>query len=159
MLVCPGNYSTGFPSKQEIVLTDKEVLYSQSQRRRAGVVFYSGLNAYGDLYVGNQKINAITGEVEILDKPILRVAGTAVAVNEEYVPYVAGSKNVYIEGNLATDGGAGNALPNNFNNLSKFTEGAQISNEEDSNRALISHDICFRQKVSDVAGTFANYTD
>ena len=153
-----GNYSTGFPSKQEIVLTDKEVLYSQSQRRRAGVVFYSGLNAYGDLYVGNQKINAITGEVEILDKPILRVAGTAVAVNEEYVPYVAGSKNVYIEGNLATDGGAGNALPNNFNNLSKFTEGAQISNEEDSNRALISHDICFRQKVSDVAGTFANYT-
>ncbi len=154
-----GNYSTGFPSKQEIVLTDKEVLYSQSQRRRAGVVFYSGLNAYGDLYVGNQKINAITGEVEILDKPILRVAGTAVAVNEEYVPYVAGSKNVYIEGNLATDGGAGNALPNNFNNLSKFTEGAQVSNEEDSNRALISHDICFRQKVSNVAGEFANYTN
>lgn len=154
-----GNYSTGFPSKQEIVLTDKEVLYSQSQRRRAGVVFYSGLNAYGDLYVGNQKINAITGEVEILDKPILRVAGTAVAVNEEYVPYVAGSKNVYIEGNLATDGGAGNALPNNFNNLSRFTEGAQVSNEEDSNRALISHDICFRQKVSNVAAEFTNYTN
>ena len=54
-------------------------------------------NAYGDLYVGNQKINAITGEVEILDKPILRVAGSAVAVNEEYVPYVAGGKNVILK--------------------------------------------------------------
>ena len=151
-----GNYSTGFPSKQEIVLTDKEVLYSQSQRRRAGVVFYSGLNAYGDLYVGNQKINAITGEVEILDKPILRVAGSAVAVNEEYVPYVAGGKNVYIEGNLATDGGSGNDLPNAFNNLSKFGEGAEISNRDDSNRALISHDLCLRQKVSDVAASFSN---
>ena len=151
-----GNYSTGFPSKQEIVLTDKEVLYSQSQRRRAGVVFYSGLNAYGDLYVGNQKINAITGEVEILDKPILRVAGSAVSVNEEYVPYVAGGKNVYIEGNLATDGGSGNDLPNSFNNLSKFGEGAEISNRDDSNRALISHDLCLRQKVSDVAASFSN---
>ena len=87
-----GNYSTGFPSKQEVVLSDKEVLYSQSQRRRAGVVFYSGLNAYGDLYVGNQKINAITGEVEIIDKPILRVAGSAVVIDEDYVPYVSGTR-------------------------------------------------------------------
>ena len=151
-----GNYSTGFPSKQEIVLNDKEVLYSQSQRRRAGVVFYSGLNAYGDLYVGNQKINAITGEVEILDKPILRVAGSAVAVNEEYVPYVAGTKNVYIAGNLATNGGQGNNLPNNFDNLTKCNRGAEVSNEKVSNRALISHDLCLRKKVSDVSAGFAS---
>ena len=149
-----GNYSTGFPSKQEIVLTDKEVLYSQSQRRRAGVVFYSGLNAYGDLYVGNQKINAITGEVEILDKPILRVAGSAVAVNEEYVPYVAGGKNVYIEGSLAIDGGPGNDRPNRFANLTQCIDGLEVSNRDDTNRALISHDLCLRQKVSDPAATF-----
>ncbi len=154
-----GNYSTGFPSKQEIVLTDKEVLYSQSQRRRAGVVFYSGLNAYGDLYVGNQKINAITGEVEILDKPILRVAGTAVAVNEEYVPYAPGTKNVYIEGNLATDGGAGNSIFNRFNNYTELNDGVQVSNREKNNRALISHDLCLRQKISDVGATFSNYTN
>lgn len=153
-----GNYSTGFPSKQEIVLSDREVLFSQSQRRRAGVVFYSGLNAYGDLYVGNQKINAITGEVEILDKPILRVAGTALAVNAEFVPYVQGTKNVNIEGNLNTQGGAGNNLPNNFNNSSKFTEGIFVSTNDQTNRAIISHDICLRQKQSTVEGTFNNYT-
>ena len=152
-----GNYSTGFPSKQEIVLSDKEVLYSQSQRRRAGVVFYSGLNAYGDLYVGNQKINAITGEVEILDKPILRVAGSAAVVNEEYVPYVQGTKNVNIEGNIATSGGEGGVLANAFNNESKFFEGVSISTKDSTNRALISHDLVYRQKQSSVEGSFNNY--
>ena len=152
-----GNYSTGFPSKQEIVLSDKEVLYSQSQRRRAGVVFYSGLNAYGDLYVGNQKINAITGEVEILDKPILRVAGSAVVVNEEYVPFVQGTRNVNIEGNIATSGGEGGTLANSFNNESKFFEGVKVATKDDTNRALISHDLIYRQKQSSVEGTFNNY--
>ena len=152
-----GNYSTGFPSKQEIVLSDKEVLFSQSQRRRAGVVFYSGLNAYGDLYVGNQKINAITGEVEIIDKPILRVAGTAAVVNDEYVPYVQGTKNVNIEGNLATAGGEGGVLPNTFNNVSKFFEGALVATNNDTNRALITQDIVFKPKVQSVEGPFNNY--
>ena len=153
-----GNYSTGFPSKQEIVLSDKEVLYSQSQRRRAGVVFYSGLNAYGDLYVGNQKINAITGEVEIIDKPILRVAGSAAVVNEEYVPYVQGTKNVNIEGNLATSGGEGGTLANQFNNTSKFFEGIFVATNDATNRAIIAHDLVYRPKASSVEGSFNNYT-
>ena len=153
-----GNYSTGFPSKQEIVLSDKEVLYSQSQRRRAGVVFYSGLNAYGDLYVGNQKINAITGEVEIIDKPILRVAGSAAIVNEEYVPFVQGTKNVNIEGNLATSGGEGGTLANQFNNTSKFFEGIFVATNDATNRAIIAHDLVYRPKASSVEGSFNNYT-
>ena len=142
-----GNYSTGFPSKQEVVLTDREVLYSQAQRRRAGVVFYSGLNAYGDLYVGNQKINAITGETEILDKPILKVAGSAAVVNDEYVPYVSGTKNVNIEGTLVTGGGA-NKTANAFNNETLLNEGAQISTKDPTtvNRALVSHDLNLRPK-------------
>lgn len=142
-----GNYSTGFPSKQERVLNDKEVLYSQSQRRRAGVVFYSGLNAYGDLYVGNQKINAITGEVEILDKPILKVAGSAAVVNSEFVPFIAGTKNVLIEGTLVTKGGD-SKVPNTFNNELLCNEGIQISTKDpvNNNRALISHDLNLRPK-------------
>ena len=140
-----GNYSTAFPSKQEIVLTDKEVLYSQAQRRRAGVVFYSGLNAYGDLYVGNQKINAITGETEIIDKPILRVAGSAAVVNEEYVPYVGNTKNVNIAGFLTTTGGD-TKLANSFQNKSKFDEGIIVATENATNRAIITQDIVFRPK-------------
>lgn len=139
-----GNYSTGFPSKQKRVLSDREVLYSQAQRRRAGIVFYSGLNSYGDLYVGNQKINAVTGEVEILDKPILRVAGSAAVVNDEYVPYVSGSKNVNIEGNLVTGGGA-NKIANNFNNESYFNEGIKVATKDPAtvNRALTTHDVIY----------------
>ena len=53
----PGNYSTAFPSRQEYVLSDDEVLFSQAKRQDGGVVFYSGLNANGDLFVGNQRIN------------------------------------------------------------------------------------------------------
>jgi len=154
-----GNYSTGFPSKQERVLTDKEVLYSQAQRRRAGVVFYSGLNAYGDLYVGNQKINAVTGEVEILDKPILKVAGSTAVGNDEYVPYVSGTKNVNIEGTLVTAGGA-NKTANAFNNESLFNEGIQVSTKEPTevNRALTSHDLNLRPKGLALAASFSNGT-
>jgi hypothetical protein len=148
-----GNYSTGFPSKQEEVLDDRKVLYSQAQRRRAGVVFYSGLNAYGDLYVGNQKINAVTGEVEILDEPVLTVAGDVAVGDEEYVPYVKGTKNVEIQGNLVTNGiqgdSAGTVVANVFNNESKFNEGATVSTKdpETVNRALISHDLVLRPKA------------
>lgn len=155
-----GNYSTGFPSKQERVLSDKEVLYSQAQRRRAGVVFYSGLNAYGDLYVGNQKINAVTGEVEILDKPILRVAGSSAEVgNEEYVPYVQGTKNVNIEGTLVTGGGA-SKTPNNFNNETIFSEGIKVATKEPStiNRALTTHDVNYRPKGIALEASFTNGT-
>ena len=152
-----GNYSTGFPSKQQKVLSDKEVLYSQAQRRRAGVVFYSGLNSYGDLYVGNQKINAVTGEVEILDKPILTIAGSASITNQEYVPYVSGTKNVSIEGTLVTAGGA-NKTANAFNNESYFNEGIKVSTKEPdtTNRALISHDLVYRPKAISVDTGFLN---
>jgi len=154
-----GNYSTGFPSKQERVLNDKEVLYSQAQRRRAGVVFYSGLNAYGDLYVGNQKINAVTGEVEILDKPILKVAGSTATVNDEFVPYVSGTKNVNIEGTLVTGGGA-NQTANGFNNESLFNEGIQVSTKDPTavNRALTTHDVNYRPKGLALASSFSNGT-
>lgn len=152
-----GNYSTGFPSKQERVLTDREVLYSQAQRRRGGIVFYSGLNAYGDLYVGNQKINAVTGEVEILDKPILRVAGAAAVGNEEFVPYVSGTKNVNIEGTLVTGGGA-NKTPNSFNNESYFNEGIKVSTKDPAtvNRALTTHDVNYRPKGTSLDTSFQN---
>jgi len=67
----PGNYSTGFPARQQVVLTDKQDYYAQAKREDAGIVLYTGLNSSGDLYIGNKKINAITGEETLLDAPIL----------------------------------------------------------------------------------------
>jgi hypothetical protein len=63
----PGNYSTGLPARQEIVLTDVQDFYSQAKKQDAGIVFYTGLNSNGDLYIGNRKINAITGEETFLE--------------------------------------------------------------------------------------------
>ena len=67
----PGNYSTGFPARQEIVLTDVQDFYAQAKREDAGIVFYTGLNSNGDLYIGNRKINAITGEETFLERAVL----------------------------------------------------------------------------------------
>ena len=58
----PGNYSTGFPIKQNKVLTPDEVKYSQSLKEQGGIAFYSGLNSQGDLYIGNTVINAVIGK-------------------------------------------------------------------------------------------------
>ena len=68
----PGNYSTGFPVRQEVVLSDKQDFYAQAKREDAGVVFYTGLNSNGDLYIGNKKINAITGEETFLEQAVLQ---------------------------------------------------------------------------------------
>ena len=67
----PGNYSTGFPLRQEVVLTDKQDFYAQSKREDGGIVFYTGLNSNGDLYIGNKKVNAITGEETFLESATL----------------------------------------------------------------------------------------
>jgi len=67
----PGNYSTGFPLRQEVVLSDKQDFYAQAKREDSGIVFYTGLNSNGDLYIGNRKINAITGEETFLEAAVL----------------------------------------------------------------------------------------
>ena len=67
----PGNYSTGLPARQEIVLTPTQDFYAQSKKQDAGIVFYTGLNSNGDLYIGNRKINAITGEETFLEAAVL----------------------------------------------------------------------------------------
>jgi hypothetical protein len=67
----PGNYSTGFPLRQEVVLSDIQDFYAQSKKEDGGIVFYTGLNSNGDLYIGNRKINAITGEETFLERAVL----------------------------------------------------------------------------------------
>jgi hypothetical protein len=67
----PGNYSTGLPARQEVVLTPDQDFYAQSKKQDAGIVFYTGINSQGDLYIGNRRINAITGEETFIDKATL----------------------------------------------------------------------------------------
>ena len=67
----PGNYSTGLPARQEVVLTPDEDFYAQSKKQDGGIVFYTGINSQGDLYIGNRRINAITGEETFIDRATL----------------------------------------------------------------------------------------
>ena len=67
----PGNYSTGLPARQEVVLTPEQDFYAQSKKQDAGIVFYTGINSQGDLYIGNRRINAITGEETFIDAAVL----------------------------------------------------------------------------------------
>ena len=67
----PGNYSTGLPARQEVVLTPEEDFYAQSKKEDGGIVFYTGINSQGDLYIGNRRINAITGEETFIDRATL----------------------------------------------------------------------------------------
>ena len=91
----PGNYSTGFPLRQEVILTDKQDFYAQAKREDGGIVFYTGLNSNGDLYIGNKKINGITGEESFLESAALigsedtddEVGGTLVTTFETPVTF------------------------------------------------------------------------
>ena len=67
----PGNYSTGLPARQEVVLTPDEDFYAQSKKQDGGIVFFTGINSQGDLYIGNRRINAITGEETFIDAAVL----------------------------------------------------------------------------------------
>ena len=67
----PGNYSSGLPARQEVILSEFQDYYAQAKREDGGIVFYTGLNSNGDLYIGNKKIDAITGEETFLEKAVL----------------------------------------------------------------------------------------
>jgi microcystin-dependent protein len=58
----PGNYSTGMPSNQDRILTDSEVLISQSLSSNGGLVVYTGMNSDGEFFIGKTKFDAVTGK-------------------------------------------------------------------------------------------------
>ena len=71
----PGNYSTAFPQTQVETLSADQIKFSQSIKEEAGVAFYSGLNSNGDLFIGNQVINPVTGQITNEDIAQLNVVG------------------------------------------------------------------------------------
>ena len=78
----PGNYSTAFPDRQDRNITPQEQLLSQSTKMDGGVVVFTGMNANGDFYVGNKKLNSTTGQEEIFDSPIPTVTGEDPGTNK-----------------------------------------------------------------------------
>jgi hypothetical protein len=116
----PGNYSTAFPQTQVETLSADQVKYSQSIKEEAGVAFYSGLNSNGDLFIGNQVINPVTGQITNEDIAQLNVIGEENTTIETFSELVLTDK-------LTVIGGASNQLesifagPVTFQGLTTFT--------------------------------------
>jgi len=109
----PGNYSTGLPARQEIVLTPDEDFYAQSKKQDAGIVFYTGINSQGDLYIGNRRINAITGEETFIDRATLEDDGDEDDVVDQLVTTF--DTPVTFNQNITIVGGPDGELVNNVN--------------------------------------------
>jgi hypothetical protein len=71
----PGNYSTAFPERQDRNISPQEELLAQSTTTDGGVVIFAAMNADGDFYTGNKKINSTTGQEEVFNSPIPTVTG------------------------------------------------------------------------------------
>ena len=116
----PGNYSTAFPQTQVETLSADQIKFSQSIKEEAGVAFYSGLNSNGDLFIGNQVINPVTGQITNEDIAQLNVVGEENTTIETFSEIVLTDK-------LTVIGGASNALesifagPVTFQGLTSFT--------------------------------------
>ena len=103
----PGNYSTAFPQTQVETLSSDQVKFSQSIKEEAGVAFYSGLNSNGDLFIGNQVINPVTGQITNEDIAQLNVIGEENTTIETFSEIVLTDK-------LTVIGGASNQLESIF---------------------------------------------
>jgi len=120
----PGNYSTAFPQTQVETLSADQIKFSQSIKEEAGVAFYSGLNSNGDLFIGNQVINPVTGQITNEDIAQLNVIGEENTTIETFSELVLTDK-------LTVIGGASNQLesifagPVTFQGLTTFTNNLQ----------------------------------
>ena len=103
----PGNYSTAFPQTQIETLSAEEVRLSQSLKEEAGVAFYSGLNSNGDLFIGNQIINPVTGQITSEDIAQLNIVGEENTTIQTFSEVVLTDK-------LTVIGGASNQLESIF---------------------------------------------
>ena len=109
----PGNYSTAFPQTQVEVLSADQQKLSQSLKEAAGVSFYSGLNSNGDLFIGNQVINPVTGQITSSDIAQLTVVGEENTTIQTFSELVLTDK-------LTVLGGASNQLESIFSGPTTF---------------------------------------
>ena len=129
----PGNYSTAFPSTQVEVLSPEQVRLSQSLKEAAGVAYYSGVNSDGELFVGNQVINPVTGQITNEDIAQLNVLGEEGTTIETFSELVLTDK-------LTVIGGASNQLESVFSGPVTFQKKVTSQDEIQSLKFTYSND-------------------
>ena len=138
----PGNYSTGLPSVQNRVLTDAETLLAQSQKEDGGIAFYSGLNSNGDLFIGNTRISAVTGEEASLDTPSLSIVGETANLRPVFDEIIVRDK-ITVENTQLTSVFKGSVEVNEDVIITKGLESADITikGEASNNQATKKFDV------------------
>jgi len=118
----PGNYSTGLPQVQIRSLTEREDFLVQSQERSGGLVVYTGMNNNGDVFNGNTKTSASSGEVTSFDIPRPTVTGADPSRSSVVFDEVT------IKERLAVEGGNSGTVLSQFDGPVTFNKEIKINN-------------------------------
>jgi len=122
------------------VLTQEQVKLSQSLREAAGVAFYSGLNSNGDLFIGNQVVNPVTGQITNDDIAQLNVLGEENTTIQTFSELILTDK-------LTVLGGASNQLESLFVGPVTFAGKVTSSNNIQANKITFSNDDWYCSKA------------
>ena len=119
----PGNYSTGLPQVQVKTLTEREDFLVQSQERSCGLVVYTGMNNNGDVFNGNTKTTASSGEVVSYDIPKPTVTG------EDPSRLSVVYDEVTIKERLVVEGGNSRTVLSQFDGPVTFNKEVKINDQ------------------------------
>jgi len=110
-----GNYSAALPDRQDRNLSPQEELISQSTKESGGIVEFQGMNANGNFFIGNKKVNSATGTEELFDIPIPSVTGEDPATNNSNNGFsILNTTDATISRSLFVEGGANKDLISQF---------------------------------------------
>jgi hypothetical protein len=109
----PGNYSTGFPERQDRQITQKEELLAQSTKSNGGSIAFTAMNSVGDFYIGNKKVSSSSGKEEVYDAPIPSVVGENLDINSGID--IISPQEISVERSIKIQGGNDSNIISEFN--------------------------------------------
>ena len=139
----PGNYSTGLPQVQVKTLTEREDFLVQSQERSGGLVVYTGMNNNGDVFNGNTKTTASSGEIVSYDIPNPTVTG------EDPSRLSVVYDEVTIKERLVVEGGNSRTVLSQFDGPVSFNKEVKINDQVTLTKPTVSN-ASFTLKINDI---------
>jgi microcystin-dependent protein len=110
-----GNYSAALPDRQDRTLSPQEELISQSTKENGGIVEFQGMNANGNFFIGNKKINSATGTEELFNIPIPSVTGEDRATDNFNIGFnILNTTDATISRSLTVEGGSNKDIISQF---------------------------------------------
>ena len=147
----PGNYSTGLPQVQVKTLTEREDFLVQSQERSCGLCVYTGMNNNGDVFNGNTKTTASSGEVVSYDIPKPTVTG------EDPSRLSVVYDEVTIKERLVVEGGNSRTVLSQFDGPVTFNKEVKINDQVTFTKPTVSNS-SFTLKINDAQDSTSKTT-